>query len=134
SAWPHFCPRRSRRRCWRNRRCKNRERRRSTKASVSGLITTRERMRLLTPAVSICRWAHPRVSTMCAVRRGIDERDDYDLTGIGSPELKKLQTIELLRLALVAGLVRRYRERAPELRESGHRRKSELGQQRVSAQ
>ena len=45
--------RQSRRRCWRNRRRKNRERQRSTKASVSGRITTRPRMRLLTPAISI---------------------------------------------------------------------------------
>jgi len=77
SAWPHFCPRQSRRRCWR--RSKNRERRRSTEASVLGPTTTQPRTPLLTPAISVCRWS----SAMCAVRRGIDEHDYRDLTGIG---------------------------------------------------
>jgi len=49
----------------------NRERQRSTKASVSGRITTRPRMRLLTPAISIGRWSRRRLSAMCAVRRGM---------------------------------------------------------------
>ena len=44
----------------------------STKASVSGRITTRPRMRLHTRAISICRWSRRRLSAMCAVRRGID--------------------------------------------------------------
>jgi hypothetical protein len=45
-------------------------------------------MRLLTPAISVCRWSRRWLSALCAVRRGIDERDYRDLTRIGSLELK----------------------------------------------
>jgi hypothetical protein len=52
---------------------------------------------------------------MCAVRRGIDERDYRDLTGIGSLEPKGRRRsslsamMELRHLELVACLVRRFR-------------------------
>lgn len=71
-ASPHFCLRQSRPRRSRNRRCKNRARRHSIKASVRGGITTWRRMRLPTAAISICRWSSGLSSAMCAVRRGID--------------------------------------------------------------